>query len=348
MCKKCYSHWYDSRTPSEKNEMKQKKLAIRERRVQERREHELAKQRAELQWHTRVVQAVEGLQKLPPDQKKLSDTFTGPRIYKMSEATTESERCVLRRAEKVLRGEASSCAVPGCNDYRTSELGMCAKHTYQAKRRGASTPEMALEAVAKIAAERLAKSQRVCAEPGCDEPVKVKLWCLPHYRQNRYRTNYDEISKRRAEIRANWTPEQHERENQYRRYYRKVSASYAGYERGYREAHKEKKLEQTKNWLNDNPQMNSEYHRRKRANKAASPRHHSAKDRLHTFNLQRGKCFWCGCDAPWDSGQIDHVIPISLGGHDGVSNIVWTCASCNASKGQKLPSEWRYRDRLRH
>lgn len=36
----------------------------------------------------------------------------------------------------------------------------------------------------------------------------------------------------------------------------------------------------------------------------------------------------------------DHVIPISRGGSDAMNNLALACATCNVSKGGKLPEEF--------
>lgn len=50
-----------------------------------------------------------------------------------------------------------------------------------------------------------------------------------------------------------------------------------------------------------------------------------------------GKCRYCG--AP--GRTMDHVVPISRGGRHEAANIVPACRPCNASKGNKMLSEWR-------
>ena len=45
------------------------------------------------------------------------------------------------------------------------------------------------------------------------------------------------------------------------------------------------------------------------------------------------KCQECGVALGFDNGQVDHVIPASLGGADDMSNFQLMCGPCNASKG---------------
>ncbi len=48
-------------------------------------------------------------------------------------------------------------------------------------------------------------------------------------------------------------------------------------------------------------------------------------------------CFYCGTHLPADN-PIDHVLPWSLVGIDGLSNLVLACARCNGDKSRALPS----------
>ncbi|MGO8878527.1 MAG: HNH endonuclease [Desulfomonilaceae bacterium] len=44
------------------------------------------------------------------------------------------------------------------------------------------------------------------------------------------------------------------------------------------------------------------------------------------------ECAFCGAV---DGLEMDHVIPKSLGGPDDSNNLVWSCGSCNSSRGNK-------------
>ena len=55
-------------------------------------------------------------------------------------------------------------------------------------------------------------------------------------------------------------------------------------------------------------------------------------------NRDKGICQYCG-ELSQD-GQADHVIPLSQGGSDTMSNLIWSCKICNNTKKGKTPEEW--------
>ncbi|MGB3233545.1 MAG: HNH endonuclease [Mycobacterium sp.] len=48
-------------------------------------------------------------------------------------------------------------------------------------------------------------------------------------------------------------------------------------------------------------------------------------------------CFYCGTHLPSDN-PVDHVLPWSIVGIDGLSNLVLACIRCNSDKGAALPA----------
>ena len=48
-------------------------------------------------------------------------------------------------------------------------------------------------------------------------------------------------------------------------------------------------------------------------------------------------CYWCGVILTLDSSTLDHVIPLSRGGLDGLNNIVLACEPCNIKRGNSMP-----------
>ena len=50
-----------------------------------------------------------------------------------------------------------------------------------------------------------------------------------------------------------------------------------------------------------------------------------------------GVCAYCGSDEPL---EVDHFVPISLGGDQSLDNFIPACRSCNAIKSNKHPREF--------
>lgn len=48
-------------------------------------------------------------------------------------------------------------------------------------------------------------------------------------------------------------------------------------------------------------------------------------------------CFWCKKDLQFHEATLDHVIPLSKGGSNGVDNFVLACEECNAGRKNDMP-----------
>lgn len=66
----------------------------------------------------------------------------------------------------------------------------------------------------------------------------------------------------------------------------------------------------------------------------------SAKGRLAIYRKTEGHCYLCGEFVDFDSFEVEHRIPISKGGTNGLDNLYCSCATCNAIKRDIYPKEF--------
>lgn len=52
------------------------------------------------------------------------------------------------------------------------------------------------------------------------------------------------------------------------------------------------------------------------------------------------RCRYC---SSVENLTLDHIFPLSRGGNNDLSNLATACNSCNSSKGNRTPEEWRAR-----
>lgn len=56
--------------------------------------------------------------------------------------------------------------------------------------------------------------------------------------------------------------------------------------------------------------------------------------------VQGSTCFYCKKDLDFSIGRgvhLDHYIPLSKGGTHSITNVVWSCSTCNLQKGSVIP-----------
>lgn len=53
--------------------------------------------------------------------------------------------------------------------------------------------------------------------------------------------------------------------------------------------------------------------------------------------IQKGLCHYCGGKFPPSELTMDHIVPLSRGGHSTKGNIVPCCKACNNSKKYTMP-----------
>ncbi len=148
----------------------------------------------------------------------------------------------------------------------------------------------------------------------------------------------------------------------------------AEYKKLYKQANIERIAEYMKQWREDNKERIQQYYEENkehileqtkqyfqtpegkavakagRQNRRALVRNaqgsHTGKQVLELFDKQKGICVYCKTKL-YKSGNngfhADHIMPLSKGGSNNVSNIQLLCPRCNLSKHNKLPEEYAQR-----
>jgi 5-methylcytosine-specific restriction endonuclease McrA len=107
----------------------------------------------------------------------------------------------------------------------------------------------------------------------------------------------------------------------------------------WRTANPEKFKATLQKWRSENPEKVRLYTNRRRVQKAEAGGSHTVEQIQDLFKKQKGKCAGCLCSIMrgWHN---DHVIALSRGGSDDISNIQLLCQPCNQTKYNKDPFEW--------
>lgn len=81
------------------------------------------------------------------------------------------------------------------------------------------------------------------------------------------------------------------------------------------------------------PEMPSSASGRRNLRIAQNGGHHTEREWQVLCQQFNGRCAKCRCSAPLTK---DHIVPVSLGGSDNISNIQPLCRSCNSAKGTRI------------
>jgi hypothetical protein len=102
------------------------------------------------------------------------------------------------------------------------------------------------------------------------------------------------------------------------------------------------KREQKRLYKATHPEQVKAAAHKQRARRRSAPGQYTGDELKALFHMQKGKCWWCGCQMD-ERAEPDHRIPLSRGGTNDIGNIVWSCFDCNRNKYNKLPHEWNGR-----
>lgn len=105
----------------------------------------------------------------------------------------------------------------------------------------------------------------------------------------------------------------------------------------YREAHREESIKRAKAWRLANPERCRVHGQIKRARKKRVP--YESVDPAAVYRRDEGRCGICGEMTDPNDWHLDHIIPLSRGGHHLYRNVQVSHPVCNIAKGARMPVE---------
>lgn len=112
------------------------------------------------------------------------------------------------------------------------------------------------------------------------------------------------------------------------------------YKVAYLEAHRERIAERAREYRANNLEKYRAHRRNRKARARNAEGSFTHEDVAALYVKQDGCCYWCSVDLG-DRYEVDHYIPLAKGGTNNPDNLVLACQTCNASKGAKMPDEFR-------
>lgn len=110
------------------------------------------------------------------------------------------------------------------------------------------------------------------------------------------------------------------------------------YAKQWAEDNAEKVDESRKKWAANNPEAVRSNSRARRARRCGAEGFHKANEIAAILKRQKHKCAECGVSVrDKGSAEVDHIMPLALGGSNWPSNLQILCVKCNRKKGAKHP-----------
>jgi 5-methylcytosine-specific restriction endonuclease McrA len=110
--------------------------------------------------------------------------------------------------------------------------------------------------------------------------------------------------------------------------------------REWRAKNRERHRALVREWRKRNPDSMRVYDARRRARKLKAGGSHTLTELKALLAAQNHRCAYCRADLRKVKKNLDHIMPLALGGSNDRSNLQWTCHACNLSKGKKSPIEF--------
>jgi hypothetical protein len=151
----------------------------------------------------------------------------------------------------------------------------------------------------------------------------------------------DENSDRKRETSRQWKANNPEAVRELkRRWDANNKEAHRAHSRKYRENNLEADRARARQWQRDNPEIKRAHNRARRARKAQAEGNFTPSEWKKLCKQYGNKCCYPGCERT--DLHADHVVPLSRGGSNDISNIQPLCAYHNVSKDANA-NDYRYK-----
>lgn len=192
--------------------------------------------------------------------------------------------------------------------------------------------------------ENMEKARLSAAKYKKANPERVKATNKAQYEKNAETiraqaiARYYENATERAEYRKRYYDKNRDAAIEYsREYAAKNAAVIREKAAAYRQANRQARLRQKREWRARNPNASRLYLHTRRS-KMRTRLSRNIVEKLMAW--QRGKCAVCGCDLRKTGHHIDHIHPIALDGGNTDDNVQLLCPPCNLHKNAKHPVDF--------
>lgn len=152
-----------------------------------------------------------------------------------------------------------------------------------------------------------------------------------------YASNQESILVKKHEY---YLANREEKQAYNRAYYARYASKLNLLNRQWYENNREQALEAARRYRKNNPDKVNACFKACDHNRRNAPGRITAADIKDALDCSEGRCPYCLDKLVHGQIHIDHVVPLSRGGHNTRSNIVACCADCNLRKNDKTAREF--------